>query len=59
MTVEPATVQVWSAAAEAAGFRSVANWVRDALAGLYGVAVARPPAPVTIDARRWRAGCLA
>ena len=46
-----AAPQVWSAAAEAAGFRSVANWVRDALAGLYGVAVARPPAPVTIDAR--------
>ena len=43
--------QVWSMAARAAGFRSVANWVRDALAGLYGLAVARPPAPVTIDAR--------
>ena len=52
MTVEPATVQVWSAAAQAAGFRSVANWVRDALAGLYGLAVARPPAPATIDARQ-------
>ena len=52
VTIEPATVEVWSAAARAAGFRSVANWVRDALAGLYGVAVARPPAPSTIDARQ-------
>lgn len=51
VTIEPATVEVWSAAAAAAGFRSVANWVRDALAGLYGLAVARPPTPVTIDAR--------
>ena len=51
VTVEPGSVEVWSAAARAAGFRSVANWVRDALAGLYGVAVARPPAPATIDAR--------
>ena len=42
---------MWSAAANAAGFRSVANWVRDALAGLYGLAMARPPAPATIDAR--------
>ncbi len=38
-------------AAGAAGFRSVANWVRDALAGLYGLAVPRPPTPATIDAR--------
>ena len=51
VTIEPATVRVWAMAARAAGFRSVANWVRDALAGLYGLAVARPPTPVTIDAR--------
>ena len=42
---------MWSAAAAAAGFGSVANWVRDALAGAHGLDLPRPPAPVTIDAR--------
>ncbi len=51
VTADPGAVQLWSVAAEAAGFRSVANWVRDALAGAHGLDVARPPAPVTIDAR--------
>ena len=36
VTTDPTTERVWTAAAEAAGFRSVANWVRDALAGLMG-----------------------
>ena len=52
VTTDPQTVRLWEGATKAAGFRSVANWIRDALAGLYGVAVARPPTPVTIDARQ-------
>lgn len=51
VTVDPAVVEVWKLVAEVAGFRSVANWVRDALAGAHGLDLARPPAPATIDAR--------
>jgi hypothetical protein len=51
VTADPHSVSVWSAAAAAAGFRSVANWVRDALAGAHGLDLPRPPAPATIDAR--------
>jgi hypothetical protein len=51
VTTDPDTAQHWTLAAEAAGFRSTANWVRDALAGAHGLAVARPPAAVTIEAR--------
>jgi hypothetical protein len=51
VTTDPHSVSVWSMAAKAAGFGSVANWVRDALAGVYGLDVARPPAPGTIEAR--------
>jgi len=51
VTADPSSVAVWSAAAAAAGFGSVANWVRDALVGVHGLAVARPPAPATIEAR--------
>ncbi|SIG55113.1 Uncharacterised protein [Mycobacteroides abscessus subsp. abscessus] len=35
-----------------AGFRSVANWVRDGLAGCYGLEVTRPPTAATTDARQ-------
>lgn len=51
VTVDPAVVEMWKLVAQVAGFRSVANWVRDALAGAYGLDVARPPAPAVIDAR--------
>ena len=51
VTADPSSVAVWSAAAAASGFGSVANWVRDALAGVHGLDVARPPAPATIEAR--------
>lgn len=51
VTVDPAVAQMWKSVAQVAGFRSVANWVRDALAGTYGLDLARPPAPATIDAR--------
>ncbi|WP_264917053.1 hypothetical protein [Mycobacterium kiyosense] len=52
VTTDPDTARLWAVAAQAAGFASVANWVRDGLAGLYGLAVARPPTAVTIDARQ-------
>lgn len=52
VTTDPDTAQRWAVAAQAAGFRSVANWVRDGLAGLYGLEVARPPSVVTLDARQ-------
>ena len=52
VTTDPDTAQRWAAAAQAAGFRSVANWVRDGLAGCYGLVVARPPSVVTVDARQ-------
>lgn len=48
---DPDTAACWTQAAAAAGFRSTANWVRDALAGTHGLAVPRPPAAVTIEAR--------
>jgi hypothetical protein len=51
VTTDPNTVAVWKQAAKAAGFESAANWVRDALAGAHGLAVLRPPAATTIDAR--------
>lgn len=51
VTTDPDTAACWTQAAAAAGFRSPANWVRDALAGTHGLAVARPPAAVTIEAR--------
>jgi len=49
VTADAHSIAVWSAAA--AGFGSVANWVRDALAGAHGLDLPRPPAPATIDAR--------
>jgi hypothetical protein len=51
VTTEPGTAARWWQAARAAGFRSVGNWVRDGLAGMHGLDIARPPAPSTIDAR--------
>lgn len=51
VTVDPDTARCWELAARAAGFRSTANWVRDALAGTHNLAVARPPLPVTVEAR--------
>lgn len=51
VTTDPDTARCWEQAARAAGFRSTANWVRDALAGVYALAVSRPPTLVTIDAR--------
>lgn len=52
VTTDPATEAVWAVAAQVAGFRSVANWVRDGLAGCYGLGVARPPTAATTDARQ-------
>lgn len=52
VTTDPDTHELWSVAAQVAGFRSVANWVRDGLAGLYGLEVARPPTAATTDARQ-------
>ena len=51
VTTDTGTAQRWRQAAQAAGFRSTANWVRDALAGSHGLPIARPPATSTIDAR--------
>ncbi|ASW93253.1 hypothetical protein CKJ54_24695 (plasmid) [Mycobacterium marseillense] len=51
VTTDAHTAQWWAQAGTAAGFRSSANWVRDALAGAHGLAVARPPTPATIAAR--------
>ena len=51
VTTDPDTATWWVNAATAAGFRSPANWVRDALAGVHGLTVARPPAAATIEAR--------
>lgn len=51
VTTDPDTATCWVTAAEAAGFRSPANWVRDALAGMHGLAMPRPPTMVTIEAR--------
>ncbi|MCV7137494.1 hypothetical protein H7J06_31480 [Mycobacterium hodleri] len=51
VTTDPGTATCWALAATAAGFRSPANWVRDALAGAHGLTVPRPPAAVTIEAR--------
>ncbi|MFQ2845600.1 hypothetical protein [Mycobacterium paragordonae] len=52
VTTDPDTARLWAAVAQAAGFRSVANWVRDGLAGSYGLEVARPPSVITADARQ-------
>lgn len=51
VTTDPDTATCWVEAAKAAGFRSPANWIRDALAGAHGLPVPRPPAEVTIEAR--------
>lgn len=51
VTTDPGTVARWELAAKAAGFRSVANWLRDGLAGVHQLPIARPPALATIDAR--------
>jgi hypothetical protein len=51
VTTDTDTAQRWEQVAQAAGFRSTANWVRDALAGSHGLPIARPPATSTIDAR--------
>lgn len=51
VTTDPATAARWESASGVAGFRSVANWMRDAMAGAYGLAIPRPPALVTVEAR--------
>ncbi|SIN56244.1 hypothetical protein [Mycobacteroides abscessus] len=51
VTTDPATAARWTQAAAVAGFRSVANWLRDALAGVYQLPIARPPMLATIEAR--------
>lgn len=51
VTTDPGTVARWESAAHVAGFRSVANWLRDGLAGVHQLPIARPPALVTIEAR--------
>ena len=51
VTTDPDTALCWESAARAAGFRSTANWVRDALAGVHGLSVSRPPIPATVEAR--------
>lgn len=52
VTTDLDTHELWAVAAQVAGFRSVANWVRDGLAGCYGLGVARPPTAATVDARQ-------
>lgn len=51
VTTDSTTLSRWESAAEAAGFRSMPNWIRDAMAGTYQLAIPRPPALVTIQAR--------
>lgn len=51
VTADAVTVQMWKTAAAGAGFGSVANWVRDALAGAHGLDLPRPPTPTTTEAR--------
>lgn len=51
VTTDPATAARWQQVAQVSGFRSVANWVRDCLSGVYGLAIPRPPALATMEAR--------
>ncbi|MBN7314882.1 hypothetical protein [Mycobacteroides abscessus] len=51
VTTDALTLTRWKAAADAAGFTSVPNWIRDAMAGSYQLAIPRPPALATIQAR--------
>ncbi|SIN21267.1 hypothetical protein [Mycobacteroides abscessus] len=51
VTTDPDTAARWTQAAAVAGFRSVANWIRDCLAGVHQLPIARPPMLATIEAR--------
>ncbi|MBE5507622.1 hypothetical protein QMY57_25825 (plasmid) [Mycobacteroides abscessus subsp. abscessus] len=51
VTTDPGTLTRWEQTAAVAGFRSVANWIRDAMAGTYHLPIARAPALATIEAR--------
>lgn len=51
VSTDAATLARWKAAADAAGFTSMPNWIRDAMAGTYQLAIPRPPALATIQAR--------
>ncbi|MFV8279840.1 hypothetical protein ACNQPY_26280 [Mycobacteroides abscessus] len=51
VTTDPATAARWTQAAAVAGFRSVANWLRDGLAGVHQLPIARAPMLATIEAR--------
>lgn len=51
VTTDPGTLTRWEQTAAVAGFRSVANWIRDSMAGVYPLPIARPPALATIQAR--------
>lgn len=51
VTTDPDTAARWTQAAAVAGFRSVANWLRDCLAGVHQLAISRPPMLATIEAR--------
>jgi hypothetical protein len=51
VTADTVSVQMWKQAAAGAEFGSVANWIRDALAGTHRLDLPRPPAPATIEAR--------
>ncbi|MBN7438798.1 hypothetical protein IUS38_24765 [Mycobacteroides abscessus subsp. abscessus] len=51
VTTDAVTLARWKVAADAAGFTSMPNWIRDAMAGAYQLAIPRPPALVTIQVR--------
>jgi hypothetical protein len=51
VTADAVTIQTWKTTAAEVGFKSVANWVRDALAGTHGLNLPRPPTPATTEAR--------
>lgn len=51
VTTDPGTLARWEQTATVAGFGSVANWIRDAMAGVYQLPIPRPPALTTIQAR--------
>lgn len=51
VTTDPDTQARWQRVTQVSGFRSVANWVRDAIAGVHGLAIPRPPALATMEAR--------
>lgn len=51
VTTDLDTLARWTQVAQVAGFRSVANWMRDCLAGVHQLAIGRPPTLVTIETR--------